>query len=562
MLRVAACVGWTAALTLASPGASGATGANSEAQETWVLPAGQERAVQAALAAPLRAPDGRTLPFAGASIERSRIDAHWKASQGPEIAIHLVHVSTAPPGSPAAGDTAVVADATTPSWAVEQVAARLRSAPARLQWAKAQPKPPPGAGGELDEATRRALQERIGAIAHHLKLGDRDEALKEAHELAARGDALPSWARVSVAALLVALGERTKGEELARTALGTDVDMRARAILGTLPKPAEVIAALRKPCEAQYVADVLDTIGRQAEAVALRRAVLDRDPGCHEVTATLVRSLISQGHAAEARAVLDGPAGHSLDDVARNLLRIEVLRAGGEIGKAARLLERVVRAHPELIPEWAGHLVALFSWAGITAEDEARWRSHLGDPNDHGISTFMLGVREHYQGHYEASLRHLDPLAKDPRWRQAPRLYVYRAMDLFNLGDDDGALELLNEAFALKRIDPDVYYCRAEVLRFRDPRQAVEDFRHYLALSDRPDETRMTVQRRKVARVSAAMRWLERRVQQGRIVGNGGPFEHPRNRKRPERRRKLALALFAGLVLGGVAIAAGRLRGR
>ncbi len=527
------------------------SGNSTEPTTAWVLPPGQEAGVRQALDFSLRAPDGALLPLASISLDRTEVHAAWEREKR-SIVVRLVHPSVAPAGAVASGEVAVVPAPGTPRWAVEQVAGHLREQTGFVRWAH------PAAARQEGVDAKRVVDQgenwagQFDQIEQMLRRGDEDEARRAVRGVLDRidhGEHAPSWARVSLAALLMRLGQVQAGKRLARTALGSDVDMWARAVLGTLPSPPEVVDGLKSPCDARFVARILASLGRLDQAIALQRHVAAVAPECKEVTQSLIRQLLRNGDTAAARSILGEPAGEKLGNSGRALLEVEILKAEDHIRAAARLLERVLRDHPDAIRSWAGHLVALYSWGGMTRQDVSRWKSLLGKRDDHGISAFLLGVAEHYRGQYRASLAHLDPLAHDETWREVPRLYVYRAMDLFNLGEDARALALLDEAAKLPQVDPDVYYCRAEVLRDRDRRQALEDFRHYLALSNRPEETHLEAQRRKLARVAAAMRRLQWCVQHEVEVCEG-PFEHPRARKQPRRWVAAVVSSLAGLAVG------------
>jgi hypothetical protein len=110
------------------------------------------------------------------------------------------------------------------------------------------------------------------------------------------------------------------------------------------------------------------------------------------------------------------------------------------------------------------------------------WKAWYVDHPDDVVAPFMVGVLLHYGNEFVESNRWLVPL-KD-RLHDEPRIFVYRAMNAFNLGDRKTARELLDAAALLPVVDPDVYYCRAEITRDTERQLAIEDLGRYLALTD------------------------------------------------------------------------------
>ena len=77
----------------------------------------------------------------------------------------------------------------------------------------------------------------------------------------------------------------------------------------------------------------------------------------------------------------------------------------------------------------------------------------------------------------------LRPLEKTLSYEQ--RIDIYLAMNDFNLGKKEEALMRLNRAAKAPIPDPDVFYCRAEILRDERREQAISDLERYLATSER-----------------------------------------------------------------------------
>jgi tetratricopeptide (TPR) repeat protein len=124
--------------------------------------------------------------------------------------------------------------------------------------------------------------------------------------------------------------------------------------------------------------------------------------------------------------------------------------------------------------------------AGLLAKADA-------DPRD-AVSAFFAGVLLHYDKEFERSRRYLEPLLA--RFPKEPRLYIYLAMDAFNLGDAPGAERFIAEAAKLDLRDPDVPYCMAEIFRDTDRKRALDAIETYLHMTEFTADARSTKQRR------------------------------------------------------------------
>ena len=109
------------------------------------------------------------------------------------------------------------------------------------------------------------------------------------------------------------------------------------------------------------------------------------------------------------------------------------------------------------------------------------------------------------------------------------RLHIYLAMNDFNLGRVEAALERLGKAAQRPIPDPDIFYCRAEILRDRDRPQAVADLRRYMA----PTGVNVLANPDKERRVDELIGLLEACQADGRPSCEG-PWEHPRFRHHTE----------------------------
>jgi hypothetical protein len=133
----------------------------------------------------------------------------------------------------------------------------------------------------------------------------------------------------------------------------------------------------------------------------------------------------------------------------------------------------------------------------------------------------MIGVLLHYGNEFEASTRWLQPLMG--RLKGEPRLFVYIAMNAFNLGDKATARRLLDEGARLDVVDPDIYYCRAEITRDSERDLAIDDLHRYLALTEGTPHADAKKQQRVKDMLSAIVA-----CKANGIAECDGPFEHPR----------------------------------
>ncbi|MBI5482439.1 MAG: hypothetical protein HY906_26525 [Deltaproteobacteria bacterium] len=132
---------------------------------------------------------------------------------------------------------------------------------------------------------------------------------------------------------------------------------------------------------------------------------------------------------------------------------------------------------------------------------------------------FVAGVTAHYHGHqsaptraakaelYRTALKYLERTR--PAYDFEPRVYVYLAVSHFRLGHQAEAEKLIEQAIPLATNDPDVYYCRAEILQRVDPARAVADIETYLSMVARLHSQGVPVIESKHARVRAMLAELK-----------------------------------------------------
>jgi MYXO-CTERM domain-containing protein len=193
-----------------------------------------------------------------------------------------------------------------------------------------------------------------------------------------------------------------------------------------------------------------------------------------------------------------------------------------------------------------GMLLAMYLRGQETERAIETWKAwHVDHPND-VVAPFMVGVLLHYGNHFEESNRWLEPL--EDRLHDEPRIFVYRAMNAFNLGDRTTARTLLDAAALLPVVDPDVYYCRAEITRDTERELAIEDLGRYLALTEGTPHASVEKQ----ARVRDMYEELLVCHRENH-AHCAGPWEHPR-KAWWETPKAAGLMGLAGLLIVGLAL--------
>ena len=109
------------------------------------------------------------------------------------------------------------------------------------------------------------------------------------------------------------------------------------------------------------------------------------------------------------------------------------------------------------------------------------------------------------------------------------RLHIYLAMNDFNQGGVEAAMERLNRISTRPIPDPDIFYCRAEILRDTNRKQAIEDLGRYMA----PTGVNILANPEKERRVDKMIELLETCEREGTKTCEG-PWEHPRFREHTE----------------------------
>jgi len=249
-------------------------------------------------------------------------------------------------------------------------------------------------------------------------------------------------------------------------------------------------------CDALPAVRALAAVGRYRDAAA----ILDRGPLAAERNRPPMEMLKlrfglasaardADGELAVARRVMtawpDSPVG-------ADLLSSGMLRAG-RYRQAIETLHELSRKHPErdiVLGRIAGMVAFLRNAASADAAlnadvqaIEARMKAAAREPTD-VVARFLEATRKYYSGDFEASLPELKALYETDN--RDPRIPLYLAMAHFWLGHQQRAEKLIDEAVHSGPSDPDVFYCRSQIVRKLDLPQAIADLERYVEMTNRP----------------------------------------------------------------------------
>lgn len=330
--------------------------------------------------------------------------------------------------------------------------------------------------------------------------------------------------RLLIASVYVLAGDREKAGRIAAEVTDAELAPQVAAITRTDVMPAELLGERQgdAACALVPVAVTLRRVGRENMVVPFLRAVLERAPKCAIAAERLALALINIGEGEEAVAIATESLKHDPENAALQLARISALQLTGKLTEAIDGLERLVRS-PQRLPGHMGLLLAMYLRERRVQARLDYWMDASSKSPADVVPRFMIGVLLHYENHFAESDTWLLPLFEEMKGE--PRLFVYHAMNQYNLGNPAKTRELLDIAAALPVVDPDVYYCRAEVTRDSERDLAIADFRRYVSIVSGQANTNPV----KEARVQEMLAALERCKAEGIAVCDG-PWEHPRLR--------------------------------
>ena len=274
-------------------------------------------------------------------------------------------------------------------------------------------------------------------------------------------------------------------------------------------------------CELLPLVELALDDGRCDRAYALVERLLRAAPLCAGVERAEINALVCQQNWFGALRRTAEFVEAAPDDPDRLLFAAGVCRDTGLPSLSIALVGRAARTRVDgdVLRELTAPLI----------DDDDRWDAHSRrfrdrlsrDPTD-VLARYGLGLIHHYRDQFAESnefLRPLEPIVPDMM-----RLHVYLAMNDFNLGDREAALARLNAADQAGAEDPDIWYCRAEIVRDTDRSQAIADLEHYQSVSAQHRSFLPTGKHERVRSLLASLRHCV----ENEIAECDGRWEHPR----------------------------------
>lgn len=396
-------------------------------------------------------------------------------------------------------------------------AALKRAGPLSLPWRDAGPRSDDDRGALL--TLRQSLQ-------RHLLRGDHEAAREVLRGLVGRRDVRPiDW--LSLAPMLAWAGEAKSAWAIATDgrldALGAPRVATLRALLLIGPEAgrsvAEAVMAPESACQMTAFAWTLLAMRHYASAGTLAASIRGRAPECFDAYAieteawTVLRRLPDQKRVAEAALARFkgderlGPieeaylVDHGQAEVVKKRLEARIAAGDAEAGVLKRLLSFYIAVEGRV-------------------ERLERFRARADkDPSDI-IANFFAGVLLHYEKGFVASTAYLKRVIG--KVSDEPRLYIYLAMNAFNLGDRPSAERFISKAETLDLEDPDVPYCISEIFRDSDRARAVAAVERYWEMTRFTSDV-TSVKQQRVWRMKGA---LKRCLAEDTPVPCPGPWEH------------------------------------
>lgn len=374
-----------------------------------------------------------------------------------------------------------------------ELTARVLRGETAIPWQRARPVPGVAGGGVL-----AALQ----AAHHALAVGDRSGAV--AGLASARAAQPPAdWAAVQCL-------------DFAVLALELGADATWAVACATLP------AGPNSGCDRPLALALAGEVTAAAEQASKRGA----EPACDVLP--VVRALVARHAYAKAAKLLDrGPLAQAavpldllklrfglasaMADAAGELATaqriaeqmpdspqaVDLMAAGlarsGQYRKAIEILHDLSKKHPErdiVLGRIAGLLNFLTDAAGADPARkadldavEARMRAAAADEGDL-VAQFVVATRAYYGGRLQEALPQLEAL--NQRGSRDPRLPLYLAMAHFWLGHQEPAQKIIQHAVEIGPSDPDVFYCRSQIVRSVNLPLAIADLERYEAMTTQP----------------------------------------------------------------------------
>ena len=443
----------------------------------------------------------------------------------PVLAVAFVHQSQAPAGSTILGDLAVVLEpGPAPRDLVAELIGRVEQSPVRPVWVVPtgndpveqhdRPTQVPTGDPTTDEAQRDAPD----------GVHDVDQTDVPAH-LDHRDGPTEFEVAAEEARHLIELGDRDGARSVLQPIVpGNAVEHTIKQFLLDEPiTPDEFPQDLSRneACELYSLVELALGSGRCDRAKILAEHLLDAAPLCTEVARAEINARVClQDWFGTVRRTAEFVEA-APDERERLLFGAGIYRDSALPSLSITLLERAARTGVDatLLRDLTAPLV----------DDEARQEAHFrrfqarvsSDPTD-SLARYGYGLILHYRDQFAESNEILRPLESEVP--DMARLHVYLAMNDFNLGDREAALARLNAADQAGAEDPDIWYCRAEIVRDTDRSQAIADLEHYQSVSAQHRSFLPTGKHERVRSLLASLRHCV----ENEIAECDGRWEHPR----------------------------------
>ncbi|MDP6945493.1 MAG: hypothetical protein QF464_15195, partial [Myxococcota bacterium] len=475
---------------------------------SWVITVEQEGALRTALKGD-RPMAG--LVLRGAAIDKARVVLSYGARGGGPVtaSLTLVHPSVAAEGARRLTHVAIESTpGPAPQALIAALAARLEAAAGLAAlWTRLEAKPEEPAVAPEPKGAPEPDPHTAAVAAFKAAYSRGDEG--QARQLVAAIDVakiVDPAVRFEATVVLAHLGQTEAVAALSRTFTDSWANV-GLALRGELTDPKALLGDrdAEASCGLHDLAGALVSGRHKAAAEALYRAILERSPTCRPAVIGLTLRLLdsrpdprsatgdagehtdqprSQVRAQEAIDLLLPWHAREQTDERINAALSNAYRHVGDLESAIRHFHFTADKRAK-DPEarFLGQLLALY----LKMDDEAYWAEHwrkvVAENPEHYVGRFLLGACLHYIDEFAESNSHLDQLVGI--LDHEPRVYVYRAMNRFNLGQVAEARAILEEGAKLPAVDPDVYYCLGEVLRDTDRPVAIENLERYLTLTSR-----------------------------------------------------------------------------
>jgi len=368
----------------------------------------------------------------------------------------------------------------------------------------------------------RPARASVRLILDKIQMGDPGEALALMDGAKGQPNLQPSD-RAELAILYKKLGKDDEARRLVEGLDSPPLSHVAAIIRGEQLASNQIVDSVdeKNACQVVVVAWAYATLGQAGQAMGLLENVLVVDKKCARAFLDLADLYLHNRKPRKSIDLLSGALAEGIGDPGSiRMMLASAHRQVGELDRAIELVESVVY-DGKGTDDHVRLLITMYLSQQQERESIVRWKERsLVAPAD-PIPKMMVGILLHYRDEFEESEAWLAPV--EEIYAGNPRYQVYRAMNAFNLGSPARARVILDKAAQLPVIDPDVYYCRGELLRDTERPQAIKDFQRYLALT----ESSPILLPEKQGRVRDQIARLKACEAEG-VQTCEGPWEHPR----------------------------------